>query len=53
MAYRMLGNTGLQVSVLSFGFWATYGTKDDLNDQVRAFLAQTVSVISIIVAGGH
>lgn len=30
MYYRMLGNTGLQVSVLSFGFWATFGVKDDL-----------------------
>lgn len=26
----MLGNTGLQTSVLSYGFWATFGTKDDL-----------------------
>jgi aryl-alcohol dehydrogenase-like predicted oxidoreductase len=33
MYYRMLGNTGLQVSVLSFGFWATYGSKSDLKDQ--------------------
>lgn len=34
MRYRMLGNTGLQVSVLSFGFWATFGVKSDLaNDQ--------------------
>lgn len=33
MYYRMLGNTGLQVSVLSYGFWATFGAKDDLNDQ--------------------
>lgn len=31
MVYRMLGNTGLQVSVLSYGFWATYGSKDDLS----------------------
>ena len=30
MYYRMMGNTGLQVSVLSYGFWATYGVKDDL-----------------------
>ena len=30
MPYRMLGNTGLQVSVLSFGFWATYGVKEGL-----------------------
>jgi len=33
MYYRMLGNTGLQVSVLSYGFWATFGAKDDLSDQ--------------------
>ena len=25
MYYRMLGNTGLQTSVLSYGFWATFG----------------------------
>jgi aryl-alcohol dehydrogenase-like predicted oxidoreductase len=30
MYYRMMGNTGLQVSVLSYGFWATYGVKDRL-----------------------
>ena len=28
MYYRMMGNTGIQVSVLSYGFWATYGIKD-------------------------
>jgi hypothetical protein len=33
MYYRMLGNTGLQVSVLSYGFWATFGVKSDLNDK--------------------
>ena len=34
MYYRMLGGTGLQVSVLSFGFWATYGVKEGLtNDE--------------------
>lgn len=33
MPYRMLGNTGLQVSVLSFGFWATFGVKDRLTQQ--------------------
>ena len=32
MYYRMLGNTGLQASVLSFGFWATFGVKDGLTD---------------------
>ena len=33
MYYRMLGNTGLQASVLSYGFWATYGVKDGLTDE--------------------
>lgn len=33
MPYRMLGNTGLQVSVLSYGFWATFGSKDDILDK--------------------
>jgi hypothetical protein len=33
MYYRMLGNTGLQVSVLAYGFWATFGVKDDLHKQ--------------------
>lgn len=33
MKYRMLGNTGLQVSVLGYGFWATFGAKDDLMSQ--------------------
>lgn len=33
MYYRMLGSTGLQVSVLSYGFWATFGAKPDLKDQ--------------------
>ena len=30
MRYRMMGNTGIQVSVLSYGFWATYGVKEDM-----------------------
>ena len=33
MPMRLLGNTGLQVSVLSYGFWATFGAKDNLMDQ--------------------
>ena len=33
MPHRMLGNTGLQVSVLSYGFWATFGAKDGLLDE--------------------
>lgn len=32
MPHRLLGNTGLQVSVLSYGFWATFGVKSDLKD---------------------
>jgi len=33
MYYRVLGNTGLQVSVLSYGFWATFGVKEGLTDE--------------------
>ena len=33
MPHRMLGRTGLQVSVLSYGFWATFGVKDILQDE--------------------
>ena len=33
MYYRMLGNTGLQVSVLSYGFWATFGVKEGLEKE--------------------
>ena len=33
MYYRKLGNTGLAVSVLAYGFWATFGVKDDLHQQ--------------------
>ena len=31
MEYRRLGNTGLQVSVLSFGSWVTFDTQLDTN----------------------
>jgi voltage-dependent potassium channel beta subunit len=40
MYYRMLGNTGLQVSVLSYGFWATFGPKSDLSDQAGIDMAK-------------
>ena len=30
MEYRMMGGTGLKVSTLSFGFWATYGVKEGM-----------------------
>lgn len=33
MPHRMLGNTGLQVGILSYGFWATFGAKDGLLDE--------------------
>lgn len=33
MYYRMLGATGLQASVLSYGFWATFGVKEGLTDR--------------------
>ncbi len=33
MYYRMLGGTGLQVSVLSYGFWATFGVKQGLTEE--------------------
>ena len=32
LPYRMLGRTGLQVSVFSYGFWATFGVKEGLTD---------------------
>lgn len=37
MYFRMLGNTGLQVSIFSFGFFANFGAKDDLkgNDGIE------------------
>ena len=40
MFYRMLGNTGLQVSVLSYGFWATFGVKEGLNDEEGIAMAK-------------
>jgi len=42
MAYRILGDTGLQVSVLSFGFWATFGVKSDLLDQEGIDVAKRI-----------
>jgi len=32
MAYRTLGNSGLKVSILGYGFWATFGVKGDLQN---------------------
>ena len=31
MDYRLLGNTGLKVSLFSFGFFATYGVKEGID----------------------
>ena len=39
MYYRMLGNTGLKVSVLSYGFWATFGSKADLKAENEGMLS--------------
>ena len=39
MYYRMLGSTGLQVSVLSFGFWATFGVKESLTSEQGVIVA--------------
>ena len=50
MAYRMLGNTGLQVSVLSYGFWATFGAKQDLSDDEAVDKAK--EILRIARAGG-
>lgn len=40
MYYRMLGNTGLKVSVLSYGFWATFGMKSDLKSNEGVDMAK-------------
>jgi aryl-alcohol dehydrogenase-like predicted oxidoreductase len=40
MYYRMLGNTGLKVSVLSYGFWATFGMKSDLKSNEGVNMAK-------------
>ncbi len=40
MYYRMLGSTGLQASVLSYGFWATFGVKDGLRDRAGIEMAK-------------
>jgi len=42
MKFRMLGNTGLQVSVLSFGFWATFGVKEGMLKQAGIDKAKVI-----------
>eukprot|EP00485_Elphidium_margaritaceum_P012894 CAMPEP_0202707850 /NCGR_PEP_ID=MMETSP1385-20130828/20121_1 /ASSEMBLY_ACC=CAM_ASM_000861 /TAXON_ID=933848 /ORGANISM="Elphidium margaritaceum" /LENGTH=359 /DNA_ID=CAMNT_0049366655 /DNA_START=112 /DNA_END=1191 /DNA_ORIENTATION=+ len=44
MEYRMLGGTGLKVSTLGFGFWATYGVKEGVD--------RCVAVLRICRKGG-
>ena len=46
MYYRMMGNSGLQVSVLSYGFWATYGVKDDLSGDEGVKTAKELMTIA-------
>eukprot|EP00962_Isochrysis_galbana_P028200 scaffold8886_cov125-Isochrysis_galbana.AAC.5 len=41
MPMRVLGNTGMLVSVLGLGFWATYGTRADLLEQEGINKAKT------------
>lgn len=45
MEYRMMGGTGLQVSVLSFGFWATFGTKEDLQKHSKEGLQKAIEIM--------
>jgi len=33
MYFRTLGNSGMTASVLSFGFWATFGVKDGMHER--------------------
>ena len=40
MPYRMLGNTGLQVSFLSYGFFASFGSKNDLKSDDGVSMAK-------------
>ena len=46
MYYRMMGNTGLQVSVLSYGFWATYGVKNSLLEENGIEMAKRCMTIA-------
>ncbi len=50
MPHRMLGNTGLQVSVLSYGFWATFGAKDGLLDAEG--VAKAKQILKVARAAG-
>jgi voltage-dependent potassium channel beta subunit len=50
MPHRMLGHTGLQVSVLSYGFWATFGVKDGLTGD--AGVQRAKDCLRVARAGG-
>ena len=50
MPYRMLGRTGLQVSVFSYGFWATFGVKEGLTDD--AGIERAMECLRVARAGG-
>ena len=50
MYYRTLGNTGLAVSVLSYGFWASFGTKKDLMDD--SGLKEAMDCLRVAREGG-
>lgn len=50
MPHRMLGRTGLQVSVLSYGFWATFGAKEGLSDEEG--IQRAVACLEAARAGG-
>jgi voltage-dependent potassium channel beta subunit len=39
MEYRYLGNSGLQVSALSFGAWVTFGSQADVDEAERCMTA--------------
>ena len=50
MPHRMLGRTGLQVSVLSYGFWATFGAKEGLGDE--AGIQRAMDCLRVARKGG-
>jgi len=50
MPHRMVGRTGLQVSVFSYGFWATFGVKDDL--QSEAGIERAMACLSVARKAG-
>jgi len=50
MPHRMLGRTGLQCSVLSYGFWATFGVKEGLTDD--AGIARAKECLTVARDGG-